>query len=135
MCNFIGTVGKLFKDAGLKDIAVDSAVNAEGWIEETNNSKDSQKQDSTHNEFADLQKCLTEKQFEQLKIKSCTRIVKLFNEYQNVLMKDNVELTCFWMSYIDMVEILLTKSGHWRRLLDAHSGYDKSSDTMDVPIW
>ena len=28
MCNFIGTVGKLFKDAGLKDIAVDSAVNA-----------------------------------------------------------------------------------------------------------
>ena len=30
MCNFIGTVRKLFKDAGLTDIAVDSAVNAEG---------------------------------------------------------------------------------------------------------
>ena len=30
MCHFLGTVGKLFKDAGLKDIAVDSAVNAEG---------------------------------------------------------------------------------------------------------
>ena len=30
MCNFLGTVGKMFKDAGLKDIAVDSAVNAEG---------------------------------------------------------------------------------------------------------
>ena len=30
MCHFLGTVGKLFKDAGLKDIAVDSTVNAEG---------------------------------------------------------------------------------------------------------
>ena len=30
MCHFLGTVGKLSKDAGLKDIAVDSAVNAEG---------------------------------------------------------------------------------------------------------
>ena len=29
MLNFLGTVGKIFKDAGLKDIAVDSAVNAE----------------------------------------------------------------------------------------------------------
>ena len=36
----------------------------------------------------------------------------LFNEFQNVLMKDNVDLTCFWMSYMDMVEILLIKSGH-----------------------
>ena len=60
-----------------------------------NNSVDSKKQDSTHNEFADLQKCLTEEQLEQLKIISPTRIVKLFNEYQNALMKDNVELTCF----------------------------------------
>ena len=116
MCNFLGTVGKIFKDTGLKDIAVDSAVNAKGWIEETNNSEDSQKQDSTHNEFADLQKCLTEEQFEQLlKVKSRT-IVMLFNEFQNVLMKDNVDLTCFWMSYMDMVEILLIKSGHWRRV-------------------
>ena len=30
MCNFIGTVGKLFKDTGLKNIAFDSAVNAQG---------------------------------------------------------------------------------------------------------
>ena len=30
MCNFQTTVGKIFKNAGLKDIAVDSAVNAEG---------------------------------------------------------------------------------------------------------
>ena len=30
MRNFLETVGKIFKDAGLKDIAVDSAVNAEG---------------------------------------------------------------------------------------------------------
>ena len=59
-----------------------------------NNSVDSQKQDSTHNEFADLQKCLTEEKFEQLKIISPTRIVKLFHEYQNALMKDNVDLTC-----------------------------------------
>ena len=66
MCNFLGIVGKIFKDAGLKDIAVDSVVNTEGWIEETNNSEDSQKQDSTHNEFADLQNYLTEEQFEQL---------------------------------------------------------------------
>ena len=67
-------------------------------------------QDSTHKIFADLQKCLTEEQLEQLlKIKSCTRIVQLFNEYQNVLVKDNVELTRFWMSYIDMVEILINQ--------------------------
>ena len=30
MCHFLGIAGKLFKDAGLKDIAVDSTVNAEG---------------------------------------------------------------------------------------------------------
>ena len=125
MCNFLGTVGKIFKDAGLKDIVIDSTVDAEGWIEETNNSKDSQKQISTHNKFADLQKCLTEEQFQQLlKIKSCTRKVQLFNEYQNVLINNNVEITCFWMSYmyIDMVEILINqiralKGGYWMLIL------------------
>ena len=30
MCNFIGTVGKIFKGAGLNDITVDSTVNSEG---------------------------------------------------------------------------------------------------------
>ena len=74
----------------------------------------------THNKFADLQKkSLTEEQFEHvLKNESCTRIFQLFNEYQNVLRNDYGELSCFMMSYIDMVEILLcliraSREGNW----------------------
>ena len=33
ICNFLVTIGKLFKDTGLRDIAVWSAVIAEGLIE------------------------------------------------------------------------------------------------------
>ena len=33
ICNFIGTIGKRFKDAGLRDIAVESGVIAEGSID------------------------------------------------------------------------------------------------------
>ena len=32
-CNFFATIGKRFKDSGLRDIAVESAVIAEGIIE------------------------------------------------------------------------------------------------------
>ena len=119
ICNFLATIGKRFKDAGLRDVAVESAVIAEGSIEavlegrqytravrlhriiyealqrliwkgfyswiETNHSEDSQRLQETHNEFKDLQKTLTEEQFEHVfKNESCTRIFRLFNEYHRM---------------------------------------------------
>ena len=33
VCNFLVTIGKIFEDTGLRDIAVESAVIAEGLIE------------------------------------------------------------------------------------------------------
>ena len=33
ICNFLVTLGKRFKDTGLRDIAVESAVMAEGLVE------------------------------------------------------------------------------------------------------
>ena len=125
--NFLATIGKRFKDAGLRDVAVESAVIAEGsikavlegrqynraarlhkiiyetlqrliwkgfysWID-TNHSEDSQRLLETYNKFTDLQKTLTEEQFEHVfKNESCTIIFQLFNEYQNALGNDNGEL-------------------------------------------
>ena len=48
---------------------------------------------------------------------SKTKAVQV-NEYQNVLRNNNGELSCFWISYIDMVEILFgliraSKEGYW----------------------
>ena len=46
ICSFLGKIGNIFKVAGLRDVAVDSTVNALGPIEETNHSEDGQKQDT-----------------------------------------------------------------------------------------
>ena len=148
----------------MRDIAVESAVIAEGLIEvvlesrqvnrtvrihkiiykalqrliwkefyswiDTNHSEGSQKLQETHNKFVDLQKILTEEEFEHvLKNERCTRIFQFFNEYQNILRNDNG----LWMSYIDMVEILFGQI----RVLRGVTGcsiYYKIGDTMDVRI-
>ena len=182
ICNFLATIGKRFKDAGLRDVAVESAVIAEGSIEavlegrqynravrlhkiiyeafqrliwkgfyswiETNHSDDSQRLQETHNKFTDLQKTLTEEQFEHVfKNESCTRIFQLFNEYQNALRNDNGELSCFWMSYIDMVEILLglirtSREGDWmlhlamiNAVIPRMFAYDRLNYAKYLPVY
>ena len=182
ICNFLATIGKRFKDAGLRDVAVESAVIAEGSIEavlegrqynravrlhkiiyealqrliwkgfyswiETNHSEDSQRLQETHNKFTDLQKTLTEEQFEHVfKNESCTRIFQLFNEYQNALRNDNGELSCFWMSYIDMLEILLgliraSREGNWmlhlamiKAVIPWMFAYDRLNYAKYLPVY
>ena len=49
---------------------------------------------------------------------SCTRILELFEEYLTILRGDSGDLSEFWMSYLDMVEILLgliraSREGDW----------------------
>ena len=38
-CNLMGTIGKRFKDAGLRDLAVESGIVAEGSVEKVMNGK------------------------------------------------------------------------------------------------
>ena len=178
ICNFLVTIGKRFEDTGLRDIAVESAVIAEGLIEavlegsqynrtvrihniiykalqrliwkgfyswkDTNHSEDSQKLQEAHNKFTDLQKNLTEEQFHVLKSKSCTRIFQLFNEYQNVLRNDNGNISCFRMSYIDMVEILfglirVLREGNWmlhlRSVIPWMFEYDRLNCAKNQPVY
>ena len=182
ICNFLAAIGKRFKDAGLRDVAVESAVITEGSIEavlegrqynravrlhkiiyealqrliwkgfyswiETNHSEDSHWLQETHNKFTDLQKTLTEEQFEHVfKNKSCTRIFQLFNEYQNALRNDNGELSCFWMSYIYMVKILLDlnnvlREGNWmfhlaviKVVIPWMFAYDRLNHAKYLPVY
>jgi hypothetical protein len=49
---------------------------------------------------------------------SCTRIMELFQAYLNSLRDGNGSLSTFWMSYVDMVEIMLgllraSREGNW----------------------
>ena len=150
ICNFLGTTGKRFKDAWLRDIAVESGVIAEVSIEtvlevrqynravrlhkiiyevlqrliwkgfyswmEAKHTEEGQKLQQTQNEVEKLRRSLTQEQFEQLlKNKSCIRIFRRIPGYTE---KDNGKLASFWMSYTDMVEILLgliraSREGNW----------------------
>ena len=84
-CNFVSSIGKLFGDTGLHDMAVASGVIAEGSISKVCHES--------------LNASMTDE--------SCKEILDLFVTYQDVLRQGRGELAQFWMTYIDMVEILL----------------------------
>ena len=141
-CNLMGTIGKRFKDAGLRDMAVESSIIAEGSVEQVMSGKKYNRairfQSSCiyealmrqswkgfypwleENDLTGLPKLretitLIEELHgdtsqdmldEVLKHPSCKYILQKFNNYLDHLRLSNGSLSKYWMSYIDMVDIL-----------------------------
>ena len=88
------------------------------WIRENR----AHKKTMVDNFFGDLQTLydnVCEEVFqEKLASSSATEVFQLFEKYMDCLRHENGKLSEFWMSYIDMVEILLgllraTREGNW----------------------
>ena len=88
------------------------------WIGENR----AHKKTMVDNFFGDLQTLydnVCEEVFqEKLSSPSSTEVFQLFEEYMDCLRHENGKLSAFWMSYIDIVEILLgllraTREGNW----------------------
>eukprot|EP00794_Sanderia_malayensis_P001474 gene1474-1632_t len=117
---FLGTIGKRFGDAGLKGILVQSGVLAEG-------SADKALQGSMYNRAGVLEKAvydirsladdLCQDTFNKVIAEgSLTEFSKLFDQFVSCQIKG--DLSRFWLSFLEMVELLLatiysTRSGNW----------------------
>ena len=170
-CTFLSIIGKRFQDAGLRDLAVESAVVAEGsvsgvmdghrynrgvrfhklmyealmrlvwkgfipWLQE--NHEDSK--DVVNAVFNDLNKLQDEACGDEFKKQMAspllTQFETLFVLYMGFLRVSNGKLSEFWISYLDMTEILLgllhaSRKGNWephlssiRRMLPWCFAYD-----------
>ena len=135
-------IGKRFKDAGLRDLAVESEVIAEGsvdgvldgrkynravrfhkllyealyrlvwkqfyeWIEETNMQSDINLT-AMLDEIQKLHNNTTQDQMDEFLLHpTCIHFMNIFNTFIEVLRNDHGPMAGFWMSYLDMVEIVL----------------------------
>ena len=154
---YLGIIGKRFKDAGLKDVLVQSEIVAEGSIERALSGKMYNRAvrcyklmyealmrllvDRFHSEMEgneekmcaqnesllkieELRQSLNQEKFEKIRDSDELR------KYQNMLMDFRIkiesnggDLCKFWLSFIDMVNLLLftlyaTRSGNWDLLLE-----------------
>lgn len=78
---------------------------------------------------------------------SCVKIVELFNDYLDYLGHENGNLSTFWISYIDMVEILLGmirdfREGNWffyfatiRAVIPWTFAHDKQNYARYLPVY
>ena len=63
---------------------------------------------STLEEIEELDGQISQDQWNSLlNSPSCVKVVDLFNNYLDFLRYNNGDLSAFWMSYIDMVEVVL----------------------------
>jgi len=152
-CTLLAIIGKRFQDAGLRDLAVESGVIAEGslsgvmegrrynrgvrfhkimyealmrlvwkgfrpWIE-ANQQESKSLIENVYQECESLHNDICEKEFKQhLASPSYEKFGELFKQYMNFLRARNGKLSAFWMSYIEMIEILLgllraSREGNW----------------------
>jgi hypothetical protein len=158
-CNLMGTIGKRFVDAGLRDLAVESGIVAEGsvenvmsgkkynravrfhklvyeaflrlawkgfypWFEEHHVEHLPQLQD-TIRLVGELHLDVSQETLNNvLQDPSCQCVMQLFDRYLDHLRESNGPLSQFWMSYLDMVDILLgmiraSREGNWLLHMDA----------------
>jgi hypothetical protein len=142
LCRMISIIGKRFKDGGLRDLAVESGVIAEGsvdgvlegrkynrairflkllyeallrlswtgfkaWIEETY-PEDVLKLHDTMACIEELHCDIRQEKMEEIMIHpSCVYIFELYGKYLSVLRNSRGDMSAFWMSCIDMFEIVL----------------------------
>ena len=148
ICTLLAIVGKRFHDAGLRDLCIESGVIADGSISEVmdgrkynravrlhklvyealirlvwkgflswwqaNHTDDVIHMDETLNTINNLCKDVSQASLKQVfQNMLCAREV-----YLEFLRVGNGSLSTFWLSYLDMVEILLgllraSREGHW----------------------
>ena len=152
-CTLLAIIGKRFQDAGLRDMAIESGVEAEGslsgvmdgrrynrgvrfhklmyealmrlvwkgfrpWIAENHEESKDLIEDSFQ-ELDLLYNDICEKEFRRrLARSSYSKSGDLFKQYMTFIRTQNGNLSAFWTSYIDMVEILLgllraSREGNW----------------------
>ncbi|KAG0716542.1 hypothetical protein GWK47_009438 [Chionoecetes opilio] len=93
------------------------------WLEE-NHSRDIHHLDGTLKNINSFHSNVSQGTFQELmESESCTHILKLFQVYLETL-RDEHNLSAFWMSYLDMVEIMLdlvraSREGNWMLHLGA----------------
>jgi hypothetical protein len=117
------------------------------WLEE-NHLVDLQSLDDTINQMDKLKEKITQKQLNEVMAHpSCARILVLFNRYLDFLRQENGDLSSFWMSYIDMVEVVLglirsSREGHWllhlamiREMIPWCFGYDKQNYARYLSVY
>lgn len=106
------------------------------WLEEKH-SKDLHHLDETLKNIAGFHSHVSQESYQELlKSESCTHILKLFQVYLETL-RDGHNLSAFWMSYVDMAEIMLalvraSREGNWilhlgavRQMIPWCFAYDK----------
>ena len=88
------------------------------WIEE-NHKESKATVDTFFSEIGELYDDICETQFKKhMTSTSSVDFVKLFDKYMEFLRQENGKLSKFWLSYLDMVEILLrllraSREGNW----------------------
>jgi len=93
------------------------------WLEE-NHSRNIHHLDGTLKNINSFHSNVSQGTFQELmETESCTHILKLFQVYLETL-RDEHNLSAFWMSYLDMVEIMLdlvraSREGNWMLHLGA----------------
>ena len=143
----LGVIGTRFGDAGLRELAVQSEVVAEGSIEKVLMGKQYNRAVHLHKlTYEALMRLLLKKfelsvelvmtpDLEQLKLdpnqEEITKVLhndafleweKQFNAYVNEIKKSGTDLARFWLTYIDLCELLLnliyaTRTGSWNLYL------------------
>ena len=136
LCTLLNIIGKRFQDAGLRDLCIESGVNAEGSVEKLLLGKQYNRAVRFHkllyealqrlawigfvefqdkDESADLQ-CLVntfsleicQKTFtETLSSPVFLLLAEHFEAYKDSLLQHGGPLASFWMSYLDIVDIML----------------------------
>ena len=163
VCNFTSSIGKLFGDAGLRDLAVESDVIAEGsvnkilegkhynravrlhklvyealmrlvWKSFVDYLKDTQCGDDTmmlrnyRDNLYKLHGSSSHQTLEKaLQDESYLKVMQMFTDYKDNLSTNKGPLAAFWMTYIDMVELLLDliradREGDWQLHLASIQG-------------
>ena len=182
ICNLMGTIGKRFQDAGLRDLAIESGIVAEGsinavmegrqynralrlhklvyeaflrqawkgfyaWLE-NHHIDDVQVLSDAHSQIETLFNNTDEDQLDEvLKDPSCIHILQRFDEYLDFLRKENGDLSAFWVSYIDAIEIVLgliraSREGNWllhlamiRETIPWCFAYDRQNYARYLPVY
>lgn len=182
LCNFLSIIGKRFGSAGLRDIAVESGVIAEGsitgvlegrkynrairlskvvyeallrlawkgfveWLQEHH------LQDVVYvNKAKEVLKSLCDDQSTEgysvaADDESCSVVIQRFSEYLDHLRNTGGELAAFWMSCVDMIEVLLalvraSREGNWslhlaaiRNIIPWVFAYDKYNYSKYLSVY
>lgn len=182
ICNLLGIIGKRFQDAGLRDLAIEAGVIAEGsidsvmdgrkynrgvrlhklvyaalirlvwkgfyeWFEE-DQARESSLLLETQKQLDELHHTVTQESLNiLLQHPCCTRILNVFHMYLENLRLEAGPIAHFWVSYIDMVEILLgliraSREGDWmlhlysiRAMLPWCFAYDKINYSRYLSVY